>query len=109
MLTYVFSGVLASCAGIISIFNLGTAIPGVGDTLLLLVIGGVVLGGTNMNGGEGSIYRTVLGIGLLAVLTNGLNLLGIPFYDQLVIQGILIFIGNSLSTYISNKSSLAIH
>ena len=62
-----------------------------------IIIGGVVLGGTNMNGGEGSITRTVLGIAILALLTNGLNLVGIPFYDQLIIQGLLIFVGNSLA------------
>lgn len=97
MSVYVLSGLFAGIAGMISIANLGNAIPGVGDTLLLIIIGGVVLGGTNMNGGEGSITRTVLGIAILALLTNGLNLVGIPFYDQLIIQGLLIFVGNSLA------------
>lgn len=97
MSVYVLSGLFAGIAGMISIANLGNAIPGVGDTLLLIIIGGVVLGGTSMNGGEGSIMRTVLGVGILALLTNGLNLVGLPFYDQLIIQGILIFVGNSIA------------
>jgi len=107
MSVYLLSGLFAGIAGFISIANLGNAIPGVGDTLLLIIIGGVVLGGTSMNGGEGSIPRTVLGVGLLAILTSGLNMIGIPFYDQLIIQGILIFIGNWLSTKFSSKTSLA--
>ena len=107
MSVYALSGVTGGIAGFISICNLGNAIPGVGDKLLLIIIGGVVLGGTNMNGGEGSIIRTVIGVMLLAILTNGLNLIGIPFYDQLIIEGILIFIGNSLATGISAKSSMA--
>lgn len=90
---YLFAGALGGLAGFISIANLGNAIPGVGDTLLLIIIGAVVLGGTSMNGGEGSVERTVLGVMILAILTNGLNLLGIPFYDQLIIQGVLIFLG----------------
>jgi ribose transport system permease protein len=107
MSVYVISGLLAGIAGIISIANLGNAIPGVGDTILLIIIGGVVLGGTSMSGGEGSISRTILGVGILAILTNGLNLIGIPFYDQLIIQGILIFVGNGLATKLSQKSDLA--
>lgn len=90
---YAVSGLMGGMAGFISIANLGNAIPGVGDTLLLIIIGAVVLGGTGMNGGEGSVERTILGVAILAILTNGLNLIGIPFYDQLIIQGILIFLG----------------
>ncbi|WP_461205294.1 ABC transporter permease [Clostridium sp. DL1XJH146] len=102
MSVYVLSGLFAGLAGMISIANLGNAIPGVGDTLLLIIIGGVVLGGTSMDGGEGSIPRTLLGIGLLAILTSGLNLIGIPFYDQLIVQGFLIFVGNGLSVKFSS-------
>ncbi|WP_158965390.1 ABC transporter permease [Paraglaciecola sp. L3A3] len=98
---YIVSGLLAGIAGMISIANLGNALPGVGDTLLLLIIGGVVLGGTHMNGGEGSIMKTVQGVAILAILTSGLNLMGIPFYDQLIVQGALIFIGYSLAMKLS--------
>ncbi len=94
---YLFAGAMAGAAGFISIANLGNAIPGVGDTLLLIIIGAVVLGGTGMNGGEGSVERTLLGVAILAILTNGLNLMGIPFYDQLIIQGVLIFLGTFLA------------
>lgn len=104
---YLLSGLFAGIAGVVSIANLGNAIPGVGDTILLIIIGGVVLGGTSMSGGEGSIVRTILGVGLLAILTSGLNMIGIPFYDQLIIQGILIFVGNWLSMKFSSASDLA--
>ncbi|WP_051326422.1 ABC transporter permease [Aliagarivorans taiwanensis] len=100
---YLLAGGLAGVAGLISIINLGNAIPGVGDTLLLIIIGGVVLGGTSMTGGEGSVLRTVLGVAILAILTSGLNLLGIPFYDQLIIQGVLIFVGNGLAQHLSRR------
>lgn len=100
---YAVSGLLGGLAGFISIANLGNAIPGVGDTLLLIIIGAVVLGGTTMEGGDGSIARTVLGVALLAVLISGLNLIGIPFYDQLIIQGLLIFFGTWLSMKLSAR------
>ncbi|UWQ19903.1 ABC transporter permease [Jannaschia sp. M317] len=99
MSVYLVSGLLGGVAGFISIANLGNAIPGVGDTLLLIIIGAVVLGGTSMEGGDGSIFRTLLGVAMLSVLVNGLNLLGIPFYDQLIVQGVLIFVGTWLATH----------
>ncbi len=107
MSAYLFSGLFAGIAGFISIANIGNGIPGVGDTLLLIIIGGVVLGGTSMSGGEGSVFRTLIGITLLAVLTNGLNNLRVQYYDLLIIQGVLIFIGNAIATKMSQKSPTA--
>ena len=93
---YILSGLLSGVAGFLSVANLGAAIPGVGDPILLTIIGGVILGGTSMFGGIGSMGKTAVGILLLATLTNGLNLLGYDFYDQLIAQGIVIVIGTAL-------------
>lgn len=60
-----------------------------------------------MSGGEGSVLRTVTGIILLAVLTQGLDRLHVEFYDQFIILGILIFAGNSLSVKIASRSGKA--
>lgn len=98
---YFVAGTLAGLAGFLAVANLGVAIPGVGDTLLLTVIGGVILGGTSLFGGEGSVWRTALGVLLLASLTNGLNLLGFAFYDQLIAQGIVILAGTGLAVRLS--------
>ncbi|MBC7224017.1 MAG: ABC transporter permease [Anaerolineae bacterium] len=94
---YLLTGFLGGLAGFLSLANLGAAIPGVGDTILLTIIGGVILGGTSMFGGEGSVWRTAVGVLLLAALTNGLNLLGFDFYDQLIAQGIVIILGTALT------------
>jgi ribose transport system permease protein len=104
---YIISGLLAGIAGFISIINLGAGIPGVGDKLLLIIIAAVVMGGTSMFGGEGSIIRTLIGIILLAVLTQGLDRMHVEFYDQFIILGVLIFIGNSLTMRITSQSSKA--
>lgn len=109
MSVYLLSGILAGIAGFISIINLGAGIPGVGDKLLLIIIAAVVLGGTSMTGGEGSVLRTLIGLVLLAILTQGLDRLHVEFYDQFIILGLLIFLGNSLTIRITSKSSKAMH
>jgi ribose transport system permease protein len=94
---YIITGFLCGVAGFLSVANLGAAIPGVGDPILLTIIGGVILGGTSMFGGIGSMGKTAMGVLLLAMLTNGLNLRGFDFYDQLIAQGILIVAGTALT------------
>ena len=54
---YIIAGFLSGVAGFLSIANLGAAIPGVGDTILLTIIGSVILGGTSMFGGIGSLEK----------------------------------------------------
>lgn len=103
MSVYVIAGTLSGLAGFLSIANLGAAIPGVGDTILLLIIGGVILGGTSLFGGFGSMTRTVIGVLLLQILTNGLNLLGVDFYDQLIAQGVVIVIGTGVIVRLGNE------
>lgn len=100
---YIVSGTLSGLAGFLAMANLGAAIPGVGDKILLTIIGGVILGGTSMFGGIGSMYRTAIGVLLLATLTNGLNLLGFDFYDQLIAQGVVIVIGTALTVRLGQE------
>ncbi len=104
---YAVSGLLSGLAGFLSMAYLGAAVPGVGDALLLTIIGGVIVGGTSLFGGEGSIVKTVIGVLLLAMLVNGLNLLGFDFWDQLIAQGlvILISIGVVMKVFRERKAS----
>ena len=103
---YTITGLLSGLAGFMAVANLGAALPGVGDKILLIIIGGVILGGTSMFGGSGSIGKTALGILLLASLTNGLNLLGFDFYDQLIAQGIVIVLGTALIVWTERTKKL---
>ncbi len=88
---YAFQGLLAGLVGILSLMRYTTTTIGAHGQDNLAVISGVVLGGTSLFGGYGSILGTVVGILIPAVLANGLQILGVqPFWQTVVIGAILI-------------------
>ena len=89
---YIISGVLAALAGLILISRLNSAQPTLGQGYELDAIAAVALGGTSMNGGRGRIWGTFVGVLIIAVLSNGLNILGISSYYQAVVKGVVILI-----------------
>ena len=89
---YVISGVMAALAGLILISRLNSAQPTLGEGYELDAIAAVALGGTSMNGGRGKIWGTFIGVLIIAVLSNGLNILGISSYYQSVVKGIVILV-----------------
>lgn len=88
--TYAISGLSAGIAGVIVASRVATGEADTG-TFPLAVIAGIVIGGTSILGGEGAIWRSVLGILLLALIGNGFNLLGVdPIYQQILQGGIIL-------------------
>lgn len=87
---FIISAVIAGIAGILSASRLSQAQPVAGDGYEADAIAAAVLGGTSFTGGRGSIPGTLVGALVLVLLQNGMNLLGVNFYWQLVIQGLLI-------------------
>ncbi len=87
---YVASGVLASLSGVLMASRMNSGQPNAGQMYELDVIAAVVVGGTSLSGGRGSIARTLLGALLIAVLKNGLNLLDVNSYVQQVVVGVVI-------------------
>ena len=87
MATFALSGLSAGLAGIIVSSRISTGQADAGIGIEFSVIAAVVIGGTCIYGGEGAIWRTVLGVLFLAMIGNGFNLLNIdPTYQQ-IIQG----------------------
>jgi len=92
MAAYAISGCMAAVSGLILLSRLGSAQPTLGDGYELDAIAAVALGGTSMNGGRGRIWKTFVGVLIIAVLNNGLNILGVSSYYQDVVKGIVILI-----------------
>lgn len=92
LIAYAISGAMASLSGLILLSRLSSAQPTLGQGYELDAIAAVALGGTSMNGGRGKIWGTFIGVLIIAVLNNGLNILGVSSYYQDVVKGIVILI-----------------
>lgn len=88
--TYVITGALSALAGQILIARLNSAQPVAGIGFEFDAIAAVVVGGTSFEGGEGSVLGTILGVLIIAVINNGLNLLDVPSFYQSVVKGLVI-------------------
>ena len=87
---YVASGFFSSIAAMVLAYRLSASNPDIGTTAMLESIAAVVCGGTNINGGEGSIYGTLMGAIVMAALLNLLNLLNTNPYIQEAIKGLML-------------------
>ena len=102
IIVYSLCGLLASLAGIIEVARLSSAQPTAGTGYELDAIAAVVLGGTSLAGGKGRIVGTLIGALILGFLNNGLNLLGVSSYYQMIVKAVVILlavlVGAALAT-----------
>jgi ribose transport system permease protein len=87
---FVLSGALAGVAGTLAVARVGAAGPTLGTDLLLNSLAAVVVGGTSLSGGVGGVHRTLLGVLIITILDDGLNLLGVNQYLQMIIKGAVV-------------------
>jgi erythritol transport system permease protein len=99
LLTYVISGFCAALVGLIIAAQLGAAHPATGETFELNAIAAVVLGGTSLSGGRGTIGGTLIGAFVIGVLADGLVLLGVSEFWQMVIKGLVIVVAVVLDQF----------
>ena len=88
--TYVWCGALAGLAGVMLAARLQSGQPTAGEFYELTAIAAVVLGGAALHGGEGTLYKTIIGVFIMIVLGNSLNLLNVDSYWQRVAVGAVI-------------------
>jgi ribose transport system permease protein len=90
IIAFVLSAVFTGIAGMVLTSRVAVGLPTMGDGFQLQAIAAAVIGGTSLKGGEGSMIGTILGILLVSVIGNGLNLLRVSSFVQLMINGVII-------------------
>jgi ribose/xylose/arabinose/galactoside ABC-type transport system permease subunit len=107
LLVYVISGFLSSLTGLIFISRLTVGEPTAGMGLELEAIAITVIGGTSLFGGEGSVFGTMIGAAIFAVLANILNLAGVSPFTQQIVKGAIIVAAVLLEMQRRRRSSTA--
>ena len=90
LFAFITTSVIASLSGLILASRLTGAEPNAGSAYELDVIAAVVVGGTSLSGGIGTIGGTLVGILLMGVVSNGMDLLGVGSYPKLIIRGLIV-------------------
>lgn len=89
---YMVSSLSAAIAGVVLVSQLGSASPQLGTSYLLSVVTAVILGGTSLAGGRGSVAGTAIAVGILATLSNGFAQMQLPSYGQTTALGAALII-----------------
>ncbi|HEX6976237.1 MAG TPA: ABC transporter permease [Vicinamibacterales bacterium] len=96
---YAISGLTAGLAGALVASRLNAGYPRAGEFYELDAIAAVVVGGTSLAGGRGSLWGTLAGAFFIGILNNGLNLFRVSSYDQLIVKGAVLLIAASLDRW----------
>jgi ribose transport system permease protein len=102
--TFVIGGFGTGLAGLINASAQGSGDSSAGTTLALIAIAAVALGGTSIFGGAGSVWRTVIGVLLLALIVNGFDLLGVAAFYQDMVEGALIVLAVAIGSLVRTSA-----
>ncbi len=105
IIAYVVSGLMCGFGAILMTSKLMSASSTIGSTLAMDAIASCVLGGTSLSGGIGTVGGTILGAVAIAMISNGLNLMGVTPFAQEICKGVIIFVVVALDAYQKHKQS----
>ncbi|MBS3791582.1 MAG: ABC transporter permease [Candidatus Bipolaricaulota bacterium] len=95
---FLISGGLVGLASLVLVSRLGSVVAGVGSGYALRALAAAIIGGVTFEGGRGTVFGTLLGVILLGVISNGMNILNISSYYQDVVSGLIIVIAVIVSS-----------
>lgn len=95
---YIINSILCAFGGIILCARMNSGQPTIGDGAELNAIAACVVGGASLAGGKGTLAGTLIGVFIMGVLSNMLNLTGVDIFIQMIVKGIVILLGVSINT-----------
>ena len=104
IITYALSGMICGIAGLLVSSRLNSAQPALGLGYELDAIAAVVIGGTSLSGGRGTISGTIIGAFIMSVLTNGLRVMGVQEEWKIVVTGVIIIVAVFVDIALRKKS-----
>lgn len=105
-LPYVIAGTLAALAGVILACRAGVATPQAGDGYELDAVAAGVIGGASLDGGKGSVLRGIVGMCIIALITNIMNLCAVAAYPQKVVKGLIIIVAVLLLDFTNYRKAM---
>lgn len=102
---FIIMGLLYGVGGVLMTARLGSSTPGAGEFLELDAIAAAVIGGVSLRGGVGTVTGAVMGALLLTVINNGMSILNISSFSQLVIKGMILLLALGLDAYVLRRST----
>ena len=104
VLTYIFTSMLSAVTGILMASRLSSAAAGAGDGWEMIIIAAVIIGGTSLFGGSGSILGTLIGAAIMTVMSNAMVMVKISVYWQNIVVGAIIIAAVIIDTFRRRKT-----
>jgi ribose transport system permease protein len=104
IMAFMINGFCAALGGIFLAAKLKSSAPTIGDAFVLLVVASVVLGGTALSGGKGSVAGTILGVFTVAIIRNGMNIVGVDVFWQNIVFGLVVLGAIAITTDRSGRN-----
>ena len=106
LFAYALTGMLCGLGGVIMSARLASSVPDAGTGFEFEAITAVVMGGSSLKGGEGNIIGTIIGVAVMGIVRNGLNLIGVPNIWQVLFLGVMLILavlGDNLRSWIRSR------